>query len=194
MDVHDFPEPELGKVIPYGVFDMSRNEGWVSVGIDHDTAQFAVRAIGRWWHKMGVKRYARANALLITADGGGSNGSRCRLWKVALQSLSQRLGLPIHVCHFPPGTSKWNKIEHRMFSHITQNWRGRPLVSHEVIVNLIANTTTRAGLKIRAELDRGQYPIGIKITDAQLASLNLKPDSFHGDWNYTVLPTRKNKT
>ena len=192
VDVHDFPDPELGKVIPYGVFDMSRNEGWVSVGIDHDTAQFAVQAIGRWWHKMGVKRYPNANALLITADGGGgSNGSRCRLWKVALQSLSARLGVPIHVCHLPPGTSKWNKIEHRMFSHITQNWRGRPLVSHEVIVNLIANTTTRAGLKIRAELDRGKYPTGIKITDAELASLNLKPDSFHGDWNYTVLPTRQ---
>ena len=193
VDVHDFPDPELGKVIPYGVFDMSRTEGWVSVGIDHDTAQFAVQAIGRWWHKMGVKRYPNANALLITADGGGgSNGSRCRLWKVALQSLSARLGVPIHVCHLPPGTSKWNKIEHRMFSHITQNWRGRPLVSHEVIVNLIANTTTRAGLKIRAELDRGKYPTGIKITDAELASLNLKPDSFHGDWNYTVLPIRQN--
>jgi hypothetical protein len=191
VDVHDFPDPELGKVIPYGVFDMSRNEGWVSVGIDHDTAQFAVQAIGRWWHKMGGKRYPNASALLITADGGGSNGSRCRLWKVALQSLAARLGLPIHVCHFPPGTSKWNKIEHRMFSHITQNWRGRPLVSHEVIVNLIANTTTQAGLRIRAELDRGKYPTGIKITDAELASLNLKPDTFHGDWNYTVTPERK---
>ncbi len=191
VDVHDFPDPELGKVIPYGVFDMARNEGWVSVGIDHDTAQFAVQAIGRWWQKMGVKRYPHASALMITADGGGSNGSRCRLWKVALHSLAVRLGLPIHVCHFPPGTSKWNKIEHRMFSHITQNWRGRPLVSHEVIVNLIANTTTRAGLKIRAELDRGKYPTGIKITDAQLASLNLKPENFHGDWNYTVLPARK---
>jgi Rhodopirellula transposase DDE domain len=191
VDIHDFPDPELGKVIPYGVFDMSRNEGWVSVGIDHDTAQFAVQAIGRWWQKMGRNRYSHARALLITADGGGSNGSRCRLWKVALQSLAARLGLPIHVCHFPPGTSKWNKIEHRMFSHITQNWRGRPLVSHEVIVNLIANTTTRAGLKIRAELDRGKYPTGIKITDAALASLNLKPDNFHGDWNYTVLPLRR---
>ena len=191
VDVHDFPDPELGKVIPYGVFDMSRNEGWVSVGIDHDTAQFAAQAIGRWWHKMGAKRYAHAKALLITADGGGSNGSRCRLWKVALQALSLRLSLPIHVCHFPPGTSKWNKIEHRMFCHITQNWRGRPLVSHEVIVNLIANTTTRAGLKIRAELDRGTYPTGIKITDAELAALNLKPDSFHGEWNYVVLPKQK---
>ena len=139
---------------------------------------------------MGCKRYPHASALLITADGGGSNGSRCR-WKVALQSLAARLGLPIHVCHFPPGTSKWNKIEHRMFSHITQNWRRRPLVSHEVIVNLIANTTTQAGLKIRAELDRGKYPTGIKITDTELALLNLKPDNFHGEWNYTVLPVRK---
>jgi Rhodopirellula transposase DDE domain len=191
VDVHDFPDPDLGKVIPYGVFDMTRNEGWVSVGIDHDTAQFAVQAIGRWWQKMGAKRYPHAGALLITADGGGSNGSRCRLWKVALQSLAARLGRPIHVCHFPPGTSKWNKIEHRMFSYITQNWRGRPLVSHEVIVNLIANTTTRAGLTIRAELDRGKYPTGIKITDAELASLNLKQDNFHGDWNYMVLPARK---
>ena len=186
VDTHDFPDPELGKVIPYGVFDLSLNEGWVSVGIDHDTAQFAVQAIGRWWHKMGSKRYPSATALLITADGGGSNGSRCRLWKVALQTLAARIGMPIHVCHFPPGTSKWNKIEHRMFSHITQNWRGRPLVSHEVIVNLIANTTTRTGLRIRAELDRGTYPTGIKITDAELASLNLKLDDFHGDWNYTV--------
>ena len=190
VDVHDFPDPELGKVIPYGVFDLSRNEGWVSVGIDHDTAQFAAQAIGRWWHKMGSKRYPGAAALLITADGGGSNGSRCRLWKVALQTLAARLGLAIHVCHFPPGTSKWNKIEHRMFSHITQNWRGRPLVSHEVIVNLIANTTTQAGLRIRAELDRGKYPTGIKITDAQMASLHLKLDNFHGDWNYTVMPAR----
>ena len=191
VDVHDFPDPALGKVIPYGVFDLSRNEGWVSVGIDHDTAQFAVQAIGRWWQKMGNHRYPHARALLITADGGGSNGSRCRLWKVALQTLAGRLGLPIHVCHFPPGTSKWNKIEHRMFSHITQNWRGRPLVSHEVIVNLIANTTTRAGLTIRAELDRGTYPTGIKITNAELATLNLKLDNFHGDWNYTILPARK---
>jgi transposase len=189
--VHDFVDEELGKVIPYGVFDLSQNEGWVSVGIDHDTAQFAVQAIGRWWQKMGTKRYPRARELLITADGGGSNGSRCRLWKIALQQLATRLGLPIHVRHFPPGTSKWNKIEHRMFSHITQNWRGRPLVSHEVIINLIANTKTRAGLRIRAELDRGNYPTGIKITDAQLNALNLKQAQFHGDWNYAVLPQRK---
>lgn len=189
--MHDFVDQELGKVIPYGVFDLSQNEGWVSVGIDHDTAQFAVQAIGRWWKKMGQKRYPHATELLITADGGGSNGSRCRLWKVALQALAVRLGMPIHVCHFPPGTSKWNKIEHRMFCHITQNWRGRPLVSHEVIVNLIANTTTQAGLKIRAELDRGSYPVGIKITDAELRELNLKLGSFHGEWNYALLPTRK---
>jgi Rhodopirellula transposase DDE domain len=182
VDVHDFPDAELGNVIPYGVFDMSRNEGWVSAGIDHDTAQFPVQAIGRWSHKMGAKRYPHASALLITADGGGSNGSRCRLWKVALQSLAARLGLPIHACHFPPGTSKWNKIEHRMFSHIRQNWRGRPLV------NLIANTRTKAGLKIRAELDRGKYPTGIKISDSELAMLNLKLDSFRGDWNYSVMP------
>ena len=190
VHMHDFPDPDLGKVIPYGVFDLSQNEGWVSVGIDHDTAQFAVQAIARWWKKMGSKRYPSAKELLITADGGGSNGSRCRLWKVALQELAVRLAMPIHVCHFPPGTSKWNKIEHRMFCHITQNWRGRPLVSHDVIVNLIANTTTQAGLKIRAELDRGTYPTGIKITDAELAELNLKLAAFHGDWNYTLLPGR----
>ncbi len=191
VDVHDFPDPKLGKVIPYGVFDLSQNEGWVSVGIDHDTAQFAVQAIGRWWQNMGTKRYPHTKELLITADGGGSNSSRCRLWKVALQELAVRLGIPIQVCHFPPGTSKWNKIEHRMFCHITQNWRGRPLVSHEVIINLIANTTTQAGLKIRAELDRGNYPIGIKITDSELSGLNLKLAKFHGDWNYTLLPQRK---
>jgi hypothetical protein len=189
--IHDFVDEQLGKVIPYGVFDLSLNEGWVSVGIDHDTAQFAVQAIGRWWHKMGTKRYPRARALLITADGGGSNGSRCRLWKVALQDLATRLGFPVHVRHFPPATSKWNKIEHRMFSHITENWRGRPLVSHELIINLIANTKTRTGLRIRAELDSGKYPTGIKITDAQFNALNLKQAEFHGDWNYAILPQRR---
>jgi len=189
--IHDFVDEELGKVIPYGVFDLSLNEGWVSVGIDHDTAQFAVRAIARWWQKMGAKRYPKARELLITADGGGSNGSRCRLWKVALQDLATRLGFPVHVRHFPPGTSKWNKIEHRMFSHITENWRGRPLVSHEVIINLIANTKTRGGLRIRAELDRGQYPTGIKVSDAELKTLNLKHAEFHGDWNYVLLPQRR---
>ena len=189
--IHDFVDEQLGKVIPYGVFDLSLNEGWVSVGIDHDTAQFAVQAIGRWWQKMGAKRYPRARELLISADGGGSNGSRCRLWKVALQDLATRVGLPIQVRHFPPGTSKWNKIEHRMFSHITGNWRGRPLVSHEVIINLIARTKTRGGLRIRAELDKGKYPIGLKVTDAQLNALNLKLAAFHGDWNYAILPQRR---
>jgi len=193
VKVHDFMDKQLGKAIPYGVYDLSQNEGWVSVGIDHDTARFAVQAIGRWWHKMGARRHPHARELLIMADGGGSNGSRCRLWKVALQELVSRLGIPIHVRHFPPGTSKWNKIEHRMFCHITQNWRGRPLVSHEVIVNLIANVTTRSGLKIRAELDRGTYPSGIKVTEAELQTLRLKPHAFHGDWNYALLPGRKKK-
>ena len=191
VQVHDFIDPQLGKAIPYGVYDVSANQGWVSVGIDHDTARFAVAAVLRWWKKMGAKRYRSARELLITADGGGSNGSRCRLWKVALQELAAQLEMPIRVCHFPPGTSKWNKIEHRMFCHITQNWRGRPLVSHEVIVQLIANTSTKAGLKIRAELDAGSYPAGIKITDSELAALNLKRADFHGDWNYTLLPQRK---
>jgi Rhodopirellula transposase DDE domain len=191
--VHDFLDKDLGKAIPYGVYDIGENQGWVSVGIDHDTARFATEAIRRWWSKMGAKRYRNAKALLITADGGGSNGSRCRLWKVALQELAARLELPIHVCHFPPGTSKWNKIEHRMFCHITQNWRGRPLVSHEVIINLIANTATRTGLKIRAELDAGTYPTGIKVTDEELAAVNLKRDKFHGEWNYSILPSRKKK-
>jgi transposase len=191
VNTHDFMDAELGKAIPYGVYDVSRNEGWVSVGIDHDTAQFAAQAVYRWWKKMGAKRYPAATQLLITADGGGSNASRSRLWKVALRSLAQRLKMPIQVCHFPPGTSKWNKIEHRMFCHITQNWRGRPLVSHEVIVALIANTTTRAGLKIRAELDTSQYPTGTKVSDQELASVNLKRHAFHGEWNYTLSPHRR---
>lgn len=191
VQVHDFMNPELGKAIPYGVYDINENQGWVSVGIDHDTARFAAEAIRRWWKKMGARRYHDARELLITADGGGSNGSRCRLWKVALQELAAHLEIPIRVCHFPPGTSKWNKIEHRMFCHITQNWRGRPLVSHQVIVQLIANTSTKAGLKIRAELDTGSYPAGIKVTEAELAGLNLKRARFHGDWNYTLLPSRK---
>jgi len=192
--VHDFLDKDLGKAIPYGVYDVGENQGWVSVGIDHDTARFATEAIHRWWKKMGAKRYRDAKALLITADGGGSNGSRCRLWKVALQDLAAQLELPIHMCHFPPGTSKWNKIEHRMFCHITQNWRGRPLVSHEVIIKLIANTATQTGLKIRAELDVGTYPTGIKVTDEELAAINLKRDKFHGEWNYSILPPRKKKS
>ncbi len=191
--VHDFMDKDLGKAIPYGVYDVTENQGWVSVGIDHDTAQFAVGAIHRWWKKMGSKRYRGAKRLLITADGGGSNGSRCRLWKVALQDLANRLGIPIHVCHFPPGTSKWNKIEHRMFCHITQNWRSRPLVSHDVIINLIASTVTAKGLRIKAELDPKAYPLGIKVTDDELAAINIQPASFHGDWNYRVLPQYRKK-
>ena len=165
----------------------------MSVGIDHNTARFATEAIHRWWKKMGSKQYREAKELLITADGGGSNGSRCRLWKIALQGLAVRLGFPIHVRHFPPGTSKWNKIEHRMFCHITQNWRGRPLVSHDVIINLIANMAIRTGLKIRAELDRGSYPTGIAVTDEELAAVNLKRAKFHGEWNYSIPPSPKKK-
>ncbi len=186
--VHDFIDKTLGKAIPYGVYDVTHNEGWVSVGIDHDTARFAAEAVRRWWTKMGSKRYPKAKSLLITADGGGSNGSRSRLWKTALQALADRIGLTLHVCHFPPGTSKWNKIEHRMFSHITQNWRGKPLVSHEVIVQLIAHTTTAAGLKIRASLDRRRYPTGEKVSPAEFARIQLTTDKFHGDWNYQISP------
>jgi transposase len=191
--VHDFLDKKLGKAIPYGVYDLTNNQGWVSVGIDHDTAQFATAAIGRWWKKMGRSRHPHATELLIMADGGGSNGSRCRLWKIALQELTDQLQMTIRVCHFPPGTSKWNKIEHRMFCHITQNWRGRPLISHEVIVNLIANTATQQGLKIRAELDQRQYPTGTKVSDAELQRVKLKPHKFHGDWNYTITPTQTKK-
>ncbi len=189
--VHDFIDKELGKAIPYGIYDVSANQGWVSVGIDHDTARFATQAIGRWWGKMGVNAYPQAAELLITADGGGSNGSRNRLWKTTLQDLATHLDMPIFVCHFPPGTSKWNKIEHRMFCHITQNWRGRPLVSHEVVINLIAATSTQHGLTIQAELDPGIYPTGTKVTDRELAEVNLEYDDFHGDWNYRILPARK---
>jgi hypothetical protein len=188
--VHDFMDKHLGKAIPYGVYDVTQNEGWVSVGIDHDTARFAAEAIRRWWKKMGSKRHRGASKLLITADGGGSNSSRCRLWKVALHDLATWLEMPIHVCHFPPGTSKWNKIEHRMFCHITQNWRGRPLVSHEVIINLIANTSTEEGLTIKAELDNANYPLKSKVTDAELARIKIKRHKFHGEWNYVIHPTR----
>jgi hypothetical protein len=191
--VHDFMDKELGKAIPYGIYDVTKNEGWVSVGIDHDTARFAAEAIHRWWKTMGSRRHRCARELLITADGGGSNGSRCRLWKVALQDLADQLQMPVHVCHFPPGTSKWNKIEHRMFCHITQNWRGRPLVSHEVIVNLIANTATTQGLQIQAELDTESYPTGVKVTDEELAAVKLKRAKFRGEWKYRILPSRKKK-
>jgi len=190
VQVHDFLDKKLGKAIPYGVYDVGQNQGWVSVGIDHDTARFAAEAIVRWWRRMGVKHYPKASCLLITADGGGSNGSRCRLWKVALQEVADRLGIRVQVCHLPPGTSKWNKIEHRMFCHITQNWRGRPLVSHDVIINLIASTTTKAGLEIRAELDKGVYPTGIKVTDDELAAVNIQRANFRGDWNYTIFPSK----
>src|ERR671919_2928444 len=188
VKVHDFPDEELGKVIPYGVYDMATNTGWVSVGVDHDTAEFAVETVRRWWWHMGRSTYPQATRLLLTADGGGSNGSRCRLWKVELQKLADEIKLQIAVCHFPPGTSKWNKIEHRMFCHITENWRGRPLVSREVVVNLIGHTTTKTGLEIRAALDENRYPTGREITDQQMESLALKREQFHGEWNYTIKP------
>jgi len=186
--VHDFQDQALGKVIPYGVYDLRHNQGWVSVGIDHDTAHFAANSIRRWWRQMGQRRFPGARELLITADGGGSNGSRSRLWKVALQELANALGLKLVVCHFPPGTSKWNKIEHRLFSFITQNWRGRPLVSREAVVNLIASTTTRAGLTVKAALDTHHYATAIKVTDKELEALSLQPHRFHGEWNYTISP------
>lgn len=189
--VHDFLIAQKGKAIPYGVYDLTRNEGWVSLGIDHDTAAFAVESIRRWWRTMGRRVYGKAKRLLITADAGGSNGSRTRLWKWELQRLADQTGLSILVCHFPPGTSKWNKIEHRLFSFISRNWRGRPLESLAVIVNLIGSTRTGDGLKVRCELDRGRYPMGQKITDAQIASLNLKYEAFHGDWNYTIHPRNR---
>ena len=187
--VHDFVDPDLGKAIPYGVYDLAGNCGWVSVGMDHDTPAFAVAAVAQWWEQMGQATYPGATQLLITADGGGSNGSRARLWKVELQRLADATGLRITVCHLPPGTSKWNKIEHRMFCHITQNWRGRPLVSLEVVVQLIGHTTTQEGLSIRAEIDSHTYPTGIKVTDAALAAVRLAPAAFHGDWNYSISPT-----
>jgi DDE family transposase len=186
--VHDFVIPELGRAVPYGVYDIADNAGWVSVGIDHDTAAFATNAIRSWWELMGRARYPHAKSLLITADGGGSNGSRVRLWKVELQKLADELGMPVTVCHLPPGTSKWNKIEHRLFSFITGNWRGKPLISHQVIVELIAATTTEAGLKVRCQLDPNTYPAGIKVSDAELEAVKLTRHDFHGEWNYTIRP------
>ena len=185
--VHDFPDPELGKAIPYGVYDMTADKGWVSVGTDHDTASFAVESVRRWWRSMGRPLYRDSRRLLITADGGGTNSSRDRLWKFELQRLADELGLKISVCHFPPGTSKWNRIEHRMFCHITRNWRGRPLVSCQVIVDLIAATTTRAGLKIQSGIDDNEYPLGVKVSDEQMKALNIRHDGFHGEWNYTLV-------
>ena len=186
----DFLDKQLGKAIPYGVYDQTLNKGWVSVGIDHDTAEFATETIRRWWNEMGLPTYRTAKELLITADGGGSNGTRNRLWKVCLQHLADETGLRVGVCHFPPGTSKWNKIEHRMFCHITQNWRGRPLTSREVVVNLIGNTRTKTGLEIHSELDESAYQTAIKVTDVELAAVRLKKDQFHGEWNYTILPRK----
>jgi transposase len=188
VQVYDFIDKDLGKVNPYGVYDLSANEGWVNVGTDHNTAEFAVESIRRWGRTMGHARYPQATELLITADGGGSNGSRNRLWKVRLQTLADELGLRISVCHFPPGTSKWNKIEHRMFSYIRMNWRGRPLVNLETVVNLIANTTTEKGLKIQADLDDTVYPTGLKVSDQELEAINLKKADFHGEWNYSISP------
>src|SRR6266704_2717272 len=189
---HDFPDKHLGKICPYGVYDPTHNCGCVSVGIDHDTAQFAVASIRRWWWHMGKVAYPQAHAILITADGGGSNASRNRLWKVELQQLADEIGIAIYVRHFPPGTSKWNKIEHRMFCHITENWRGRPLISHEVVVNLIGHTTTNTGLTIQAELDKNAYPTGIKVSSEDMKRLNLSPAKFHGkDWNYAIKPRQQ---
>jgi hypothetical protein len=188
VNVHDFPDKKLGKAIPYGVYDLACNEGWVSVGIDHDTAEFACASIQRWWTEMGATRFPRASELLITADGGGSNSSRNRLWKKSLQRLADELDMTLKVCHFPPGTSKWNKIEHRLFCFITKNWRGRPLTTYEVIVNLIANTTTEAGLTVRAAIDPHSYETGIAVSDKELQHLSITPAKFHGDWNYSIKP------
>src|SRR5215472_1597945 len=193
VNVHDFIDPKLSRAVPYGVYDITDNAGWVSVGTDHDTASFAVHAIRRWWKTMGKKRHAKATRLMISADGGGSNGYRVRLWKIELQKLADELELPVTVCHLPPGTSKWNKIEHRLFSFITINWRGKPLRSYRTIVQLIAATTTDAGLKVRAGLDENKYPKSVKVSDAELAAVNLSRHSFHGDWNYTIAPARKNR-
>lgn len=195
--VHDFVVPQTttggGKAIPYGVYDLQRNEGWVSVGIDHDTASFAVEAIRRWWRRMGRLAYPHAHTLVITADAGGSNSARSRLWKWELQRFANRTGLTIIVCHFPPGTSKWNKIEHRLFSHIAMRWRGMPLVDWATIVSLIGSTQSTAGLRVRSELDRGRYPKGVAITDAQLAAIRLERHLFHGDWNYTISPAARRR-
>lgn len=186
---HDFRDETLGHAIPFGVFDITQNEGWISVGVDHNTAEFAAATILRWWREMGHPAYPHADSLLVTADSGGSNGVRSRLWKVCLQDVSDKTGLKITVCHFPPGTSKWNAIEHRMFCHISRNWRGRPLLSRAIVVNLIAHTTTTKGLSIAASLDANSYPLGIKVSDEELHSVHITPDKFHGEWNYTIKPS-----
>ena len=188
--VHDFLDPTLGKAIPYGVYDLARNDAWVNVGVDHDTPEFAVRSIAEWWKRMGRRAYPSATELLITADGGGSNGSRCRLWKTELQEFADRTGLTITVCHFPPGTSKWNKIEHRVFCHVTENWRGRPLVDHETVVQSIGSVRTTTGLVVKAGLDTREYPKGIKVSDEEMDRLAITKSSFHGEWNYTLHPRR----
>lgn len=191
VNVHDFIDPKLKRAVPYGVYDINSNTGWVSVGTDHDTAAFAVNAIRRWWKTMGKSRYLKPKGLMVTADGGGSNGYRVRLWKIELQKLADELKFPITVCHLPPGTSKWNKIEHRLFSFISISWRGKPLRSFRTIVQLIAATTTETGLTVRAELDENKYPKGLKVSDAQIAAVNIFPHDFHGEWNYTIAPIKK---
>ena len=188
VDTHDFPDPELGKAIPYGVYDIEHNEAWVSVGVNHDTAEFAVASIRQWWKQLGRKRYKKPNRLLITADSGGSNGSRNRLWKLELQHLADRTGMVIEVCHFPPGTSKWNKIEHRLFCHITRNWRGVPLETHEIVVKLVGSTRTNKGLEVHGWLDEGTYTKGRKVTDEEYARIRIRHNKFHGDWNYEFIP------
>jgi len=188
--VHDFKIPELGKVAPYGIYDIAANTGWINLGIDHDTAAFAVESIRRWWQALGRSRYPDASRLLITADCGGSNGARVRLWKRELQTLADETGMAITVAHHPPGTSKWNRIEHRLFAFITQNWRGKPLITHQVIIQLIGATTTRTGLAVQCQLDENSYPKAIKISDAEMAEINITLDGFHGDWNYTISPKK----
>ena len=193
VKIYDFVDPEEPKAIPYGIYDLARNQGWVNVGCDHDTASFAVTSIQRWWRSMGQEQYPQAQRVLICADSGGSNGYRVRLWKYELQSFVDEADLEVLVCHLPPGASKWNKIEHRLFSHISMNWRGRPLVSHEVVVKLIGATRTQTGLTVKAKLDKGRYPLKVKVTDDQMRSLNIEPHQFHGEWNYTIRPRNQNQ-
>jgi len=191
VNIYDFIDPDEPKAIPYGIYDLARNQGWVNVGCDHDTASFAVASIHRWWRCMGQEQYPQGQRLLICADSGGSNGYRVRLWKYELQSFVDEAHLEVLVCHLPPGASKWNKIEHRLFSHISMNWRGRPLVSHEVVVKLIGATMTKTGLKVKAKLDKRRYPLKVKVTDDQMRSLNIEPHEFHGEWNYTIRPRKQ---
>ena len=193
VDTHDFPDKELGKAIPYGVYDIELNEAWVSVGVSRDTAQFAVAAVRQWWTRLGQKRYSKPSRLLITADSGGSNGNRSRLWKYELQRMADKLNIIIEVCHYPPGTSKWNKIEHRLFCHITRNWRGKPLQTHQVVVSLVSSTRTTQGLEVHCGLDSAEYATGIKITNTEFDELRIKRNKFHGEWNYEILPRTFNR-